>query len=118
MLELVVGNLLGGSDCTGSGVVDENIHASELLHGGCNRRLHLLGIGDVAAERQHLYAEFLIDSLCILLKEVHAAGKKHEVGTLAGERLCHLESKPGGSTGYNGHAAGEIKIVFHFRKNL
>jgi len=115
VLELIIGDFLGGSDGTGACIVHEDIYAAEFLHRCGNCCLHPLGVGDVACERKNLDAEFGGDGLCILFKKVHTTCKKHKICALAGECLGHLEAQASGCAGNDCYAAGEIEIIFHFK---
>ncbi len=115
VLELIVGDFLGGSDCSGACIVHEDIYAAELLDRCGDCCLHLFGIGDVACERKNLDTEFGIDGLRVFFKKVHTTCKKHKICALAGKCLGHLEAQACGCAGNDCYTAGEIEIIFHFQ---
>ena len=118
LLELLVGDLLGRSHGARAGVVHQDVHTAEALHRGGHGGLDFFGVGDIAGERQHVHAELVVDGLGVLLQEVHAAGKQHQVGALARESLGHLEAQAGGCAGHNRDASGKVKVILHIHGYL
>ena len=93
-----------------SGVIDQNVEAAELFHGGISNRLDARGIFDVAAERKNLHAEFLqflggFDAALLL------ARAKNQIRAHFRETFGHLTAKANRTTGDDGDAAFEIEQV-------
>ena len=78
----------GGPD---AGVVDEDVDAAELLDGGVDERLAVLGLGDVGGDGDRPPARRL-DELLRLLQLLHAPRAERDVG--AGLRQCLGERHP------------------------
>ena len=103
------------SSAGATGVVHKDVHAAEAVHCSLHGSLDLFGVGYVACEGQYLDAEFTTYRGGVLVEEVLAACEKHEIGSLAGISLCHLESEAGRSAGDNGNLAFKIKIILHYK---
>ena len=113
VLELLVGDFRSRCNRAGTCVVDENVDASEFRNRCCNRTLHSLGVGDVAGVSENLYAVLLLNLRLVLIEEILAACHKHEICSLACERLGHLHSEARGSSGDNSYLTGKIKQILH-----
>lgn len=111
--ELRVGDVLGGGDGAGPGVVDQDVDAAQLLQHRVHHGVDGLGVGDVAADGQSRHAVFGGDLGGHGLDLVLPPGHGHNARALIGQRLGHLHTQSAGAAGDNGHLAGEVKIVLH-----
>ena len=93
VVELLIGDILSGSNSTRSGIVDEDIDASEVLHRLAYHIVAHLSICHIAAYRQHLYAIRFAQFGCHFFQFLHTACNRNDVATLIGQSLRHLHSQ-------------------------
>ena len=86
---------VGGAD---AGVVDEDVDAPELLDGGVDERLAVLGLGDVGGDRDRAAARRL-DELLGLLELLDAPRAERDVGAGLSQRLGERHPEAGRGAG-------------------
>ena len=93
LVGLLARRRVGGPD---AGVVDEDVDAPELLDGGVDERLAVLGLGDVGGDRDRPPARRL-DELLGLLQLLDAPRAERDVGAGLSQRLGerHPEARRG-----------------------
>ena len=100
ILELGVSDILGGSDGTGSCIVDYDVDPAEFFDSFRYRPFHLFGRSDVTANRKCLYTKLRFERSSDFLEFLHTAGDWNYVATCRCKGPRHLHSKASRTTCY------------------
>ena len=111
--ELVVCDVLCGSNCAGAGVVDQDIDPAIFFQDLVDHFLDHLCIGNITADRESLNSEFLMNLGGDFFNFLLSAGDGNDSRALICQCFRHLHTKSAGTSGDNRDSSFKIKILFH-----
>src|SRR5215472_416556 len=106
------GHLFRGRAPGDAGIVDKNVDAAELRHGGIDQVLHAGLVLHIAAEGQGTHADPFHVVSC-LFTALFFARAQDEVGATLSQRFRHLATQPDRTTGDDGNTSAEIEELLY-----
>ena len=117
-VELIVRNIFCRSDCARASVIHENVDAAKLNEDFIDRRIHAVGVRNIALNSHGFDAVGFRDFFCNRFNLFFATSERDNLCTLIRQGLGHLNSKPRGATRYKSHTTSQIKIVLHSKSSV